>query len=132
VATLQAGGVVLMGGDAVLRRTARGEYLFPKGHLEPGETPEQAAVREVAEETGLEAEIVADAGEVSFVYGGERYLVKLFLMKVTRQSPEWDDHAGRDAVAVPVDRVRDLLSFEDYRRVWDQVREMLRAGNAGG
>ena len=49
----QAGGVVLLGDQVVLRRTARGEYLFPKGHLEEGETEEETALREVAEETGL-------------------------------------------------------------------------------
>jgi 8-oxo-dGTP pyrophosphatase MutT (NUDIX family) len=131
VAITQAGGVVLMGTQAVLRRTVRGEYLFPKGHLEPGETLEQAAVREVAEETGLEAEIIADVGEVSFLHGGEEYRVKFFLMRATRRLPEWNDHSGRDAVAVPLDRVRGLLSFEDYRRVWDRVEEILRADDAG-
>lgn len=131
MAITQAGGVVLMGSQAVLRRTARGEYLFPKGHLEPGETLEQAAVREVAEETGLEAEIVGDVGEVSFLRGGEEYRVKLFLMRAVRRLPEWDEHSGRDAVAVSMDQVRGFLSFEDYRRVWDRVQEIIRASDAG-
>jgi 8-oxo-dGTP pyrophosphatase MutT (NUDIX family) len=132
VAILQAGGVVLMGSLAVLRRTARGEYIFPKGHLEPGETPEQAAVREVAEETGLEAEILSDVGEISFLHGGEEHRVRLFLMRAIRRLPEWEEHSGRDAIAVPTDRVRELLSFEDYRRVWDRAEEVIRSGDRGG
>ena len=51
-------GLVLRGGVSVLlvHRTRYGhdEWVVPKGHIEPGETPEQAALREVAEETGLE------------------------------------------------------------------------------
>ncbi len=121
----QAGGVVVMGNRVVLRRTARGEYLFPKGHLDPGETEEQAAIREVAEETGLEARIVASLGDVYFFYQGEDYQVTLFLMRVTQQLPEWQDHQGRDAVAVPRDRVRDLLTFQDYRLIWDRAERVL-------
>ena len=41
---------------------------MPKGHLEPGEGPEEAALREVREETGLEAEIVAPLGETAYAY----------------------------------------------------------------
>lgn len=55
-----AGGVVVStspGGVAVLllhrRRYGKDEWVLPKGHIEPGETPEQAAAREVAEEAGL-------------------------------------------------------------------------------
>ncbi|OGR48014.1 MAG: hypothetical protein A2X34_00800 [Elusimicrobia bacterium GWC2_51_8] len=55
------GGVIIEGGKALLimMRNLKGEHVwtFPKGHLEPGETPEQAAVREVLEETGYECRI---------------------------------------------------------------------------
>jgi len=121
----QAGGVVLLDGRVVLRRTAKGEYLFPKGHMEPGETAEQTAVREVEEETGLEVAIVADLGEVSFSYQAEEYLVNMFLMRVTRQLPQWQQHAGRDAVAVPLEKVRELLSFDSYRQVWSRAQRLL-------
>lgn len=56
-----AGGVIIEGGKALLimMRDLKGEHVwtFPKGHLEPGETPEDAAVREVLEETGYECRI---------------------------------------------------------------------------
>ena len=41
---------------------------LPKGLIDPGETPPQAAVREVREETGLEAELVTKLGDVRYVY----------------------------------------------------------------
>jgi len=59
-----AGGVILEDGRVllILMRTLRGDrvWTFPKGHLDPGETPEQAALREVLEETGWECGIISD------------------------------------------------------------------------
>ena len=49
-------------------------WSLPKGHIEPGETPEQAAIREVAEETGIESEIARELGVIDFWFmaGGKR------------------------------------------------------------
>jgi len=56
-----AGGVILENGCLLLimMRNLKGDkvWTFPKGHIEPGETPEAAAVREVAEETGWDCVI---------------------------------------------------------------------------
>lgn len=121
----QAGGIVLLGDQVVLRRTPKGEYLFPKGHLEPGESAEETARREVEEEVGLEAEIVAPLGEVCFHYQGDDYRVTMFLMRAIRRLPDWQDHLNRDTVVVPRDLVPSLLSFEDYRRLWSQAEKLL-------
>jgi 8-oxo-dGTP pyrophosphatase MutT (NUDIX family) len=69
-----AGGVVVRGGQALVivprRRAANGSRVLglPKGHIDPGESPLQAAVREVREETGVEAELVRELGEVHYWY----------------------------------------------------------------
>lgn len=65
---VSAGGVVVDRGEVLIIRHARGEWIMPKGHLEPGETPEEAALREVREETGLTAEILAPLGETAYAY----------------------------------------------------------------
>ena len=55
-----AGGLVFDDeGRVLLIRDRNGFWVFPKGHVDPGETPEEAAVREVLEETGIRAQILA-------------------------------------------------------------------------
>jgi len=56
---LGAGGVVFnQAGEVLLVRDRMGYWVFPKGHLDPGESLEQAALREVVEETGIRAQVV--------------------------------------------------------------------------
>lgn len=64
------------------------EIRLPKGHLDPGETPEQAAVREVREESGYQGlEITADLGEAesAYTFRGRQHCrtERYFLMRLT-------------------------------------------------
>ena len=52
-------------------RAGRLEWCLPKGHIERGETPERAAVREVAEETGIDAEIIQPLGTIDYWFTGD-------------------------------------------------------------
>jgi 8-oxo-dGTP pyrophosphatase MutT (NUDIX family) len=66
-----AGGVVWRGDGgrveiAVIHRPHRGDWSLPKGKLEPGETPDAAALREVSEETGMSVEAGRGLGTVSY------------------------------------------------------------------
>ena len=116
----QAGGIVVWRDRIVLRRTALGEWVFPKGWIDPGETPQQAALREVREETGLRAEIMSEAGVAGYEAEGEYRDVIYYLMRVV-DSPEWAEHAGIDAASVPVADVQGMLSFENIRTLWSSI-----------
>src|ERR1700690_4008713 len=69
-----AGGVVVRGDQVVVivptRRAADGSRVLalPKGHVDPGETPIEAATREVREETGIGGELVCELGESRYWY----------------------------------------------------------------
>jgi 8-oxo-dGTP diphosphatase len=68
-----AGAVVLVDGKClVIRRADRDEWVLPKGHMGRDEPPEDAAVREVKEETGLEIAVVAFLGATRYSFGPER------------------------------------------------------------
>lgn len=117
---VQAGGIIVWRDRVVLRRTARGEWVFPKGWIDPGETAEQAAAREVREETGVRAEIVRLAGSAPYEADGEIRNVVYYLMRVT-DSPEWAEHAGVDAASVPYGEVASMLTFANNRQLWSQA-----------
>lgn len=61
-----AGGVVFKEGKIVVLKRKNGVWLMPKGHVDPGETLEQAAVREVKEETGLTVRLGPKLGETAY------------------------------------------------------------------
>ncbi len=78
-----AGGVVFdPAGRVLLIRDRNGFWVFPKGHLDPGETPEQAAIREVWEETGIKAQILAPLGVTRYQNDrGQPREIHWFLMR---------------------------------------------------
>ncbi|HSP56131.1 MAG TPA: NUDIX domain-containing protein [Dehalococcoidia bacterium] len=63
-----AGGIVFRDGQVLLLQRTGGEWVMPKGHIEAGESPEAAAMREVLEETGLTATVVRPAGETQYSF----------------------------------------------------------------
>ena len=125
-----AGGVLLKDGKVLLIRTRnlKGEevWTFPKGLVEPGESPERAALREVFEETGYEAEILRPLGQVTywFVRDGKRVkkTVDWFLMRPIRRvkEPDWEV----EGVAwVPLEEAAERLRYKSDRELLDRVRE---------
>ena len=126
---VQAGGIIVWRDRVVLRRTLAGEWVLPKGWIDPGETPEQAAVREVREETGVKAEIVGTAGISEYEMDGEAREVVYYFMRVT-DSPEWVEHAGIDAASFPAAEVGRVLTFANnldlWSRVSDKVHQLIR------
>ena len=113
--TEQAGGVVIDAQDRVaLRQAKNGDWVLPKGHIEAGESAAAAAVREVAEETGLAARIVDWLGETRFTYKKDRH-VGYFLLYVEQVLPEFAAHAGHDTALVPLAETPNRLTFEQDR-----------------
>ena len=78
-----AGGVVMRDGlIAVVHRPRYDDWSLPKGKLDPGETFEQAALREVEEETGLRARLVQPVPPVHYDAHGRPKVVRYWLMSV--------------------------------------------------
>jgi len=110
-----AGGVVLSGQNIlILFIPVRKEYRLPKGHIEYGETPAEAALREVSEESSyLDLHILADLGthKVEFNRNG-RHVVNsehYFLMNLDNET-----HRGSG-----------LAKFEPRWMSWDEALEKL-------
>lgn len=128
---VSAGGVVVddAGRTVVIvptRRAASGAKVtaLPKGHIDPGEDAETAALREVREEAGIEAEIVEKLGDVRYWYqrSGRSIpkQVSFFMMRYV--AGDTADHDDEVEVArwVPLEEAERLLTFQGER-------EMVRA-----
>ena len=114
-----AGGVAR--GALIGRTDRRGRLLWslPKGHLEPGESAEQAAVREIAEETGIIGEIVAELGSIDywFVADGRRIhkTVHHFLLRATGGELSDADMEVTEVAWVPLPDIAERLAYPDER-----------------
>jgi ADP-ribose pyrophosphatase YjhB (NUDIX family) len=96
-------------------------WSLPKGHIEAGETPEEAAIREVAEETGIESEISKSLGVIDFWFmaGGKRIhkTVHHFLFKevggqLAPQITEVDEVGW-----FPLEEIISLLAYPDEKKL---------------
>ncbi|HKZ75418.1 MAG TPA: NUDIX domain-containing protein [Actinomycetota bacterium] len=134
---VSAGGVVYRRVGVVIevalaaRRTRRGELAWglPKGEIEPDETAEQAAVREVREETGLEAEIEASLGDIRYFYVWEgvriRKAVRFFLMRATGGDVSLHDHEMEDVRWFPLSGALRRAAYRGEREVLERASDRL-------
>ena len=133
-----AGGLVVDGSRILLISTQAGRrWQLPKGHIEMGETAEQAALREVREETGVTGRVVAPLSEVEywFVEKGARRVhkrVDYFLLDyVCGSAADFDAAEVSGAEWFSWDEGIAKLSFDNERRVVLQAREILEPGKTG-
>jgi ADP-ribose pyrophosphatase YjhB (NUDIX family) len=132
-----AGGLVVdLDGDiprgALIARTDKlGRLLWslPKGHIESGETAEQAAVREVEEETGISGEILGELGTIDFwfVADGRRIhkTVQHYLLRATGGELSDADIEVTAVAWVPLSEIRDQLAYPDERGLVDTAGRLL-------
>ncbi len=132
---VSAGGLLLRrrgsGYDALL--IGRGDppriWTLPKGHVEVRESTEQAALREVHEETGCWGEIITRLNEISYwFYVGNakhRKAVTFFLMRYLSGDPASHDHEVDDARWFDLAQARKTLKYVNEKRLVDLAMEFL-------
>ncbi len=124
-----AGGLIFNddGEVAIIARHSRSghlEWCLPKGHIEKGETPEQTAVREVHEETGIKGKVTGSIATIDYWFTGDNQRVhKLVHHFVLRQVSGHltvtgdPDHEAEDAAWVPFHELPSVLSYPNERRI---------------
>jgi 8-oxo-dGTP pyrophosphatase MutT (NUDIX family) len=98
-------------------------WVMPKGHIEPDESPEAAAIREIREEAGVLAQISALLGSLSFSYQGTQIRTILYLLEFQGETPPQEE---RECHWGPYEETRDLLTFPDTQEMLGRAREILR------
>jgi 8-oxo-dGTP pyrophosphatase MutT (NUDIX family) len=139
-AEYSAGGVVYRTAPSgsgyeivAVQRARHGDWSLPKGHIEKGETREEAAVREVEEETGIQARILKPIEDIVYFYRRKngaliRKTVYHFLMEALTQElggPNWEVSEAR---WVSLKEAQNLLSYANDKGVVRKAKELLAAG----
>ena len=107
--------------------TSSGRWAFPKGFLGRGETVQQAALKEAAEEAGVEGRILGEPlGTFRLFKEGKSYQVCVVLMQVTRCHDNWPETAKRQRCWVTARRAYELLGRRELQDFLDQACALLR------
>lgn len=134
-----AGGIVFRSapGDsyeiAVIRPRGKDVWALPKGHVDSGETPAEAAAREVTEETGLGVSLVQSLGEVRYFYQfrGQKISKRVYFFLFQYQSGEIDKLDEKMRVEVdqarwmPLKEAPKVLAYQGERDMAEKAARFL-------
>jgi 8-oxo-dGTP pyrophosphatase MutT (NUDIX family) len=117
-----AGGVVVRDGHVlVVHRERYDDWSLPKGKVEPGESWETAALREVREETGFDCELGEPLGATLYAPGGHEKEVRWFRMEPVGDAAATDGEVD-EVRWLPLDDALRLLSYEGEREIVERLR----------
>jgi 8-oxo-dGTP diphosphatase len=111
---------------AIVHRPRYDDWSLPKGKLDPGESFEDAARREIEEEVGVRAELGEELPSATYLDNkGRRKLVRYWLMEA-RDDPGFTPDDEVDELRwLPPGEARDLLSYERDRELLDHAKDLL-------
>ncbi|MEW6188734.1 MAG: NUDIX hydrolase [Actinomycetota bacterium] len=133
---VSSGGVIFRRVDkeiqvALARRGEGKIWCLPKGLIERGENPQETAVREVEEETGLRGEIVDKIGQIDYWFYWKpedtRYhkFVHFYLIEYKSGNVQNHDYEVEEVRWFPIDMAIDLLSYKTEIQIMKKAKEML-------
>jgi 8-oxo-dGTP pyrophosphatase MutT (NUDIX family) len=135
---VSAGGVAFRRSDSIpevvivsVRPSLR--WQLPKGLVDPGESPEAAALREVREEAGIEADLLDLIETIEYWYRGQRRggpvryhkFVHFYLMAYRSGDVSDHDHEVEQARWVSLEQAVQMLAFESERAVVEKARALI-------
>ena len=133
-----AGGVAFRKQDgridvALISVGADNRWQLPKGLVDEGESTEQAAIREVREEAGIDTEIVTRIDKVEYWYfwkeNGQRIryhkFIYFYLLRYKAGDVREHDHEVNDARWVNIDDAIKMLAFDNEKKIMEKAKELI-------
>lgn len=106
-----------------------GSWGFPKGNIDPGDTPEQTALKEALEEAGLRGRIKGDPlGQYSYSKWGQKLNVRVYLMEVTCADDEWEEREYRRRCWADAESALQMLEPSSLREMLEEAVSRLNGG----
>lgn len=137
---VSAGGVAFRWHDsepqiAIVSTKPKLRWQLPKGIVDPGETPEITAVREVREEAGIETNLLDLIEIIEYWYRSTKYgksvrfhkFVHFYLLEYVSGDISNNDHEVEEAKWVSFDKAIEVLAFKSEREVVQKAREKIEA-----
>jgi 8-oxo-dGTP pyrophosphatase MutT (NUDIX family) len=113
----------------LIRRRQSGSWGIPKGFLDPGDTPGEAALREAYEEAGISGRLVGEAiGTYTYSKAGSRYTVAVFVMAVAEEERTWPEAWLRVRAWHDLEHALSLLGTHPVSPLLDSVRARIAEG----
>jgi 8-oxo-dGTP pyrophosphatase MutT (NUDIX family) len=127
-----AGGLLTRDGPEgldlmLVHRKQHNDWALPKGKVEADEEPLDAAVREVREETGCEAECEGFAGETRYEVEGIPKIVMFWRMRLVRQTPLEENDEITEAIWMPLSEAIPRMTYQSERELVARLLACRRA-----
>jgi phosphohistidine phosphatase len=118
--------------EYLLITSQRGNWIFPKGIIDPGETPTQTALKEALEEAGLLGRIEGPAlGRYSYQKWGARLTVEVFLLQVEKEEADWLESGARERAWFSFEEARQALKKKKLIRMLELAQAALLSTDRG-
>lgn len=134
---VSAGGIVIWRYNndifvCVVKRRNKGVWIIPRGRVEKNENMEETVIREIKEETGIEAKIIKKIGVINYSFYSPKdkvvydKSVHFYLLKLENQLDFSPNEEIEERLWISLSNVKDILSYEAEKKIIDKVKNFLK------
>jgi 8-oxo-dGTP pyrophosphatase MutT (NUDIX family) len=115
----------------IVKRRNKGVWILPRGRIEKNEHMEETVIREIKEETGIEATIIKKIGIISYSFYSSKdkvtynKVVHFYLLRLDKQEDFVPNQEIEEKLWVPLNKAKEILSYQAEKNIIDKVIEFI-------